>query len=54
MKVTHTTFTAGMFERRPNASKMPNGKAPTIPTVAITNVSINPPHLLVGTVSSPR
>ncbi|MNZ80704.1 hypothetical protein D3C78_993470 [compost metagenome] len=54
MKVTQTTFTAGMFERRPSASKIPSGKAPTMPTVAITRVSINPPHWLVGTVARPR
>ncbi|MNJ76440.1 hypothetical protein D3C77_737200 [compost metagenome] len=54
MKVTHTTFTAGIFERRPRASKMPSGKAPTMPTVAITKVSIKPPHWLVGTVVRPR
>ena len=53
MKVTHTTFTAGIFERRPKASRMPSGNAPTMPTVAITRVSISPPHWLVGTFSRP-
>ncbi|MCY1428993.1 hypothetical protein D9M71_448940 [compost metagenome] len=44
MKVTQTTRIAGIFERRPSASRMPSGKAPAIPTVAITRVSIRPPH----------
>ncbi|MNR52763.1 hypothetical protein D3C85_1726660 [compost metagenome] len=54
MKVTQTTRIAGMFERRPNASTIPSGKAPAIPTVAITRVSIRPPHWLVATVVMPK
>ncbi len=54
IKVTQTTRIAGRFERRPNASKMPSGNAPAIPTVAITRVSIKPPHLLVATFSRPK
>ena len=54
MKVTQTTFTAGIFERRPRASRIPNGKAPAMPTVAITRVSIRPPHWLVATVGMPN
>ncbi|MNF39582.1 hypothetical protein D3C84_205580 [compost metagenome] len=44
MKVTQITRIAGMSERRPSASMMPSGKAPAIPTEAITRVSIKPPH----------
>ena len=54
MKVTQTTRMAGMFERRPSASTMPSGKAPAMPTVAITRVSIKPPHWLVATLLSPN
>ena len=54
MKVTLTTRIAGMFERRPNASTMPKGNAPAIPTVAITSVSIRPPHWLVDTLVRPQ
>ncbi|MCY1462910.1 hypothetical protein D9M71_807350 [compost metagenome] len=48
------TLIAGSLERRPRASRMPSGRAPQIPTAAITMVSINPPHWLVDTVSMPR
>ncbi len=44
MKVTQRTRMAGMSERRPSASRMPKGKAPAMPTAAITTVSIKPPH----------
>ncbi|MCY1432485.1 hypothetical protein D9M71_484850 [compost metagenome] len=54
MKVTQTTRIAGIFERRPSANRMPSGKAPAIPTAAITRVNIRPPHWLVGTTSRPR
>ncbi|MNQ89018.1 hypothetical protein D3C85_1043120 [compost metagenome] len=54
MKVTQMTLIAGISERRPRASMMPSGKAPTMPTAAITRVSIRPPHWLVETVDMPR
>ncbi|MNY24923.1 hypothetical protein D3C86_1586680 [compost metagenome] len=54
MKVTQTTRIAGMFERRPSARTIPSGNAPAIPTVAITRVSIRPPHWLVATASRPN
>ena len=34
----------GSSERRPSASKMPNGKETTMPVTAITNVTNKPPH----------
>ncbi|OMP13833.1 hypothetical protein COLO4_00852 [Corchorus olitorius] len=46
--VTEMTLIAGSFERRPRASRMPSGSAPTMPTAAMTMVSIRPPHSLVG------
>ena len=54
IKVTHSTRIAGMCERRPRASMMPSGKAPLMPTAAITRVSIKPPHWLVATSLKPR
>ncbi|MCY1435260.1 hypothetical protein D9M71_513490 [compost metagenome] len=54
MVVTQMTLIAGIFERRPSASRMPSGSAPAMPTAAITTVSISPPHWLVDTVSMPR
>ena len=43
----------GMWERRPSASRMPNGSATTMPTTASTRVSISPPQRFVSTTSSP-
>ncbi len=54
MKVTQITRIAGMSERRPSARITPSGSAPAIPTVAMTSVSISPPHWLVATSAMPK
>ena len=49
IKMTQKLLTMGMFERRPRASTIPIGSAPTMPTVASSRVSIRPPQRWVGT-----
>ena len=53
MKITHSRWMIGSLERRPSASTIPIGSDSTMPTSAITRVSMKPPHLSVVTDSSP-
>ncbi|CSP99981.1 Uncharacterised protein [Shigella sonnei] len=52
--MTDKIRTIGIWERRPNASKIPHGSAPAIPTDAIIKVSVSPPHCRVSTRSRPK
>ncbi len=54
MKATQKERTTGMSERRPSASTMPIGREATMPTMAITRVSISPPHFGVSTTGRPK
>src|SRR5215204_1837075 len=49
MKITENSFTAGIFERRPSASRMPMGSDTTMPTHATTMVTSSPPQSEVST-----
>ena len=53
MKITENSFTAGMCERRPSASRMPIGSENTMPTHDTTIVTRTPPHSDVSTRRSP-
>ena len=53
MKITENSFTAGMVERRPSASRMPIGSENTMPTHETTIVTSTPPHSEVSTRRSP-
>ena len=54
MMPTHRLLMAMKRDRRPSASRMPNGTESTTPITASSSVSISPPHLVVSTGSSPR
>ena len=54
MKMTQTDLRAGIFERRPKASKMPIGKENEMPVIPMMVVNKIPPSLLVSTYSKPN
>ena len=54
MMPTLTARTIGMSERRPKASMMPSGNAPTMPVLATTSVTMRPPQRDVGTCARPN
>ena len=49
MRMTEKSFTAGIFERRPSASRMPQGSEKTMPTKATISEISTPPQRFVGT-----
>ena len=53
MKITENSFTAGMVERRPSASRMPIGSENTMPTQDTTMVTSTPPQSEVSTLRKP-
>ena len=54
MKATDIALMIGMSERRPSASRIPSGRAATMPTAERTSVSVRPPQRLVSTCSRPK